>query len=293
MKKYTEEDLAILYLFKKRNATKNNSIRSVVFISDINKMLNNEKVRIEKAIKFAEENGFIDASENSLFIWPTKSAEEIIYWNNPEGEIQNMDIKEKKAARYKFLNELYTEVAGSKSTLVNAKELGEKLGYNSATSRDITSYLSDEGLLEIAALGGIIRITHNGILEIENALSHPEQETTYFPAVNYIQNTVNIHGNNSAPLQVGNSNSTQSTTTNINKLEEIKKWINNLEEVIQEEQLNNQELNDEIETIKSLLSTRNPKMQFMHASLDTIKTILLGIVSNAAFQGLLAGLPLL
>lgn len=290
MRTYTEEDLAVLYLLKKFNSSRSNAIAFVKYNVEIMKMLNFDKIKADKALDIAYDEGFIDV-EQMGYIKPTAKGEEVIYTNNTQGEIISMDLKEKKIARYQYLSELYSTVNGSKNHLVNAIELGEKLEFDRATSLDIATYLNDEGLIEFAGLGGIIRITHPGIIEIEGALSHPDEETKYFPPVNFVQNTVNIHGNNSAPIQVGNENSTQTTTKNNNSIENIRKWILELEEILHKEQLKNEELNDEIETVKSLLNTKNPKMSFLQSSLETIKGILVTAVSNAAVQALIASIP--
>ncbi|MBB6482724.1 hypothetical protein [Spirochaeta isovalerica] len=290
--RYTQLELAVLYLFKAHNATKTSSMAFVVFNTEIYKLCKHDKEKVEYAIRFADEKGWIEASSGNRYIWPSIEAEQIIYWGKTKGELNSMDIKEKKAARYKFLNELYNATGGSKNELISAIELGKKIGLENNLSHDVAQYLSDEGLLEFAALGGIIRITHGGIQEIENAHEHPDIETKYFPPVNYINNIINIGGNSNAPIQMGNTNSTQVSNINNSSNEEILKWIENLEKAINEEQLKNQELNEEIDTVKFLISKKNPKMTVIQESMNIIKNILLGVASNTVFQGLLAAFPM-
>ena len=289
---YTEIELAVLYLFKQHNATKNTSMAWVIFNTEIFKLLSHNKEQVEYAVRFAQNKGWLESNNGGRYIWPSEEAEQLIYWNSNSGGVKIMDIKEKRTARYKFLNELYNETGGSKNKLVNVIELGKNIGLDTNISHDVSQYLSDEGLLEFAALGGIIRITHEGIREIENALSHPDQETTYFPPVSYVNNIVNIHGNSSAPIQVGNTNSEQTTHIDNSNRDLILGWLQKLEEAMKQQEFDNQELENEIETVKSLLSTKKPKISFVTESMNVIKNILVGVTSNTVFQGLLATFPL-
>lgn len=289
MEKYTKEDLALLFLFKEKGSTTTNPLAGVILNTELYKMLGMSKEKVVNAIEIADKNGFI--SGNQRFIFPTQKCELVIYWNQKfEGE-KNMTIQEKKIIRYKVLNKLYEETGGSKRALVNAVEMGESLGIDPGNMRETVDYLSAEGLVERVTLAGFIAITHLGVVQIENANEHPDVQTDYFPPVNIIHNHVNIGGSNSAPIQIGNTNSTQTTNITNNNLDELRSWVSQLEKIIVEQGLKNQELTDEIETVKSLLSTKNPKVTFINSSIEVIKNILLGIASNAAFQGLLAALP--
>ena len=61
---------------------------------------------------------------------------------------------------------------------------------------------------------------------------------------------------------------------------------------MKQQEFDNQELENEIETVKSLLSTKKPKISFVTESMNVIKNILVGVASNTVFQGLLATFPL-
>lgn len=60
---------------------------------------------------------------------------------------------------------------------------GEKLGFDRSLTDKLASYLIDEGLLEVAAMGPMVSLTHWGLKEIEEAISAPEAPTEHFPAL--------------------------------------------------------------------------------------------------------------
>ena len=64
----------------------------------------------------------------------------------------------------------------------------------------LSNYLKQEGLLEYVALGGIIAITHMGVLEVEQSREKPSQPTQHFPALNIIfGNVTNSQISQSSP----------------------------------------------------------------------------------------------
>jgi hypothetical protein len=66
-------------------------------------------------------------------------------------------------------------------------ELGTELGWDKETTDLTVEYLVGEGLVKYFTMGGGIVITHPGVVEIEHALTAPDQPTHYFPpAVNIL-----------------------------------------------------------------------------------------------------------
>jgi len=289
MKKYTKEDLALLFIFKEKKINRNSPCAFVVWNSELFKILGHDKEKVERALSIAQSDGLIEG--NQRFIVPTILGEKLIYWNIAQIKDIKMDIKEKKILRYKVLNKLYEETNGSKRALVNAFDLANELNIEEALMREIVDYLSSEGLVDRVTLAGYIAISHAGVLEIEEANSEPSSQTTHFLPVNLINNTINIGGANSGNIQIGTTNSSQTVISESEKIEEIRKWIASLEEVLRENNIKSDGIEEEIETIKSILTTKKPKMTFIMQSLDILKNLMLGVASNAMFQGLIATFP--
>lgn len=120
--------------------------------------------------------------------------------------MMDSSIEEVKKKRFQFLHRLYEITGGDKYHHVNMWELGDELGFDRDETKKISQYLKGEYLLEFGTLDGGINITHEGVKEIEDAFSHPEEPTQYFPSVNII----NIHHMEGSQIQQG---STQSTHT--------------------------------------------------------------------------------
>lgn len=106
-----------------------------------------------------------------------------IEFNN--GDIR-MNIHDLKSKRFKFLSELYNATAGDENNHVNMRDIGQSLGIDLEETNRITQYLFGESLLKHQGIGGIIGITHQGVREIENALSNPDRPTDRFASVDSI-----------------------------------------------------------------------------------------------------------
>lgn len=117
-------------------------------------------------------------------------------------------IEELKERRFNYLHLLWEKTDGNIRARENMDELGEYLGYSKQETEKIVQYLVDEYLVKYAGMSKLLEITHEGIKEIEEALSHPEAPTHYFPPVNII----NIHHMEGSQIQQGSVSSTQSGT---------------------------------------------------------------------------------
>jgi hypothetical protein len=73
----------------------------------------------------------------------------------------------------------------------------------------IAQYLVDEGLLEWAALGGLMAITHWGIKEIEEAIAAPDKATEHFPPLVIAQNYIQVGSMVASSVQQGTQGSVQ------------------------------------------------------------------------------------
>lgn len=189
------------------------------------------------------------------------------------------DIQEIQRKRFQFLQKLYEDTNGSEFESINLSELGEKLGFSDSETDKTYDYLHAKGLIEDVDLGGSAGITHQGIVEVENALSKPDEPTSYFPPINYIHVEQMI----GSQIQQGKNQSSQVLTFNNNDLEAILKFVSDLRSQLSELKLNEEiraEVTSDITTIESQAKSPRPKSTIIKECLSSIKTILEGIAGN-------------
>ena len=92
------------------------------------------------------------------------------------------DIQEREKQRFQLLKTLYDKSESDTFTDYNLYEIGEELGWDKQTTELAVYYLIQERLID-PLMGGHASISHQGVKEIEHALTVPEKPTTYFPAV--------------------------------------------------------------------------------------------------------------
>lgn len=196
-------------------------------------------------------------------------------------------LEETKKKRFEFLNSLYEVTGGSKFSIVNMNELGTELGLKNEETGTIVQYLVGENLVEYMSLGGGIGITHYGVKEVEEALSHPEKPSTYFPPVNIIQ----IHHMEGSQIQQGATSSVQTGTFNIGKTEDINAFLDSLKSQLNELPIgeeDKEEVTSDIETIESQLRSSRPKDGIVKECLKSIRNVLEGATGSILASGLLS-----
>lgn len=91
-------------------------------------------------------------------------------------------VQEWQLMRLKFLTRVY-EVTRDPMTLgVAMDSLGQELGFSFEITKQVADYLKHERLIEYPMLGLAVKITHDGIVEVEKVLSDPPIPTEHFPA---------------------------------------------------------------------------------------------------------------
>lgn len=199
-------------------------------------------------------------------------------------------LEETKKKRFEFLNSLYEITGGSKNKIVNMFELGTELGFDREETSLIVQYLAGESLVEHVTIGGGIGITHYGVKEVEEALSHPEKPTAYFPPVNII----NIHHMEGSQIQQGTISSSQTAKFSADSAQELLSIIQELRD--KQSQLNltpddASELSSDIDTVESQLKSSRPKTGIINEGLKSIKTILEGAAGSWLASDFLSKLP--
>jgi hypothetical protein len=126
-----------------------------------------------------------------------------------------------------------------------------------------------------------IKLTHEGIKEIEDAVEKPDSPTEHFPPHSV---TFNIAGGQftNAQFQVANKDSSQNITViNQNQSTELKEIIVELKQILNQTRLpdeKKQELEAEVQTIETQSKSPKPKVKIIKDALSSAK----GIVEEAA-----------
>lgn len=213
------------------------------------------------------------------------------------------EIKNRQVRRFQYLkhlhdktNEFYATEAKSSSTIVMfpEAEIGEELGFTPIESGQIAKYLSNEGLVEYVTKGQI-KIEHAGVKEVEDILTKPEQPTEHFPA-NVTQYFINAQQITNSPIQQGTQHSTQTVSYSEEAIEKTKEFVELLKSILSEIPLENDdkaEIQAELATIESQLSSPRPKSNIIASSVNSISSILKSIPANVAANIIVNNLPAL
>jgi len=127
------------------------------------------------------------------------------------------EIQELKKKRFDFLKKVYEVTGGDENVWPDMWEIGSELGYDRELTEKIAQYLDGEWLIEFKAIGGGIKITHRGIVEMEAALENPDRRTDHFPPVNvmYVGQMIG------SQVQQAGSGAVQKTELRLASLEEV------------------------------------------------------------------------
>ena len=197
------------------------------------------------------------------------------------------NIQEIRRKRFQYLQKLYEITEGSELVSVNFQQVGDELGFSHSEADRIDDYLVAEGLIEPAGLGGEIGITHRGIVEVESALSKPDEPTKYFPPVNFIHVEQMI----GSQIQQGTNQSSQVFTYSANDYEAITEFIAELKNQFSELKLDAEtkaEVEADIATIKSQIKSPRPKSIVIRECLASLRKILESVASSIIAASLLS-----
>jgi hypothetical protein len=190
-------------------------------------------------------------------------------------------LTKKKTDRFRYLNLLYERTGGQRLKFLDMWDLGGELAIGRDDTHALVDYLVGENLAEHRGIGGIIGITHYGIVEVERALTEPEAPTKYFPPV---INVLNIHSVVGSQIQQGTHDSTQAQTVTTNDTEAIRALVNGFRERLSDlpfDQADRSEAEAELQTLEAQLRSSKPKSAIVRESLKTLRNLLEGVASNA------------
>ena len=234
---------------------------------------------------FATYCGFSQGSPEHQQAWAkdTKEAKEFCQrvLNFLDGllALSSNNTKEVQQKRFQFLKELYDITDTDESVYVNPMELGAGLGFSSSEVERICDFLKSEELIGFD-IRDFVSIKHKGIVEIEEALSKPNEATPHFAPINYIIQVEQMIG---SQIQQGSSQTSQVLTYNNNDIEAMRKFIADLKNQLPELKLNTEaqaEVEADLITLESQVKSPRPKSTVIKECLLSIRTILEGIAGN-------------
>jgi hypothetical protein len=198
-----------------------------------------------------------------------------------------VDIEREREDRFRFLRTLWEQSEGSEYYRVGMWELGAELGLDRSTVDRIFRFLSGEGLLKGVDIGGGVSITHRGIVEVEKALSRPDESTQYFPPVNVIA----IGTMSNSVIQQASPHATQHATISGADTDSLLRLLEDLESQLADLALANGELQQaraDMATIKAQLSAPTPRGSIVTESLVSLRSILEQVAATAIAAPLIA-----
>lgn len=111
------------------------------------------------------------------------------------------DLKARQQRRLDVLAWVYEKMEVEEHGHVQRQDLGRAFDLPDVQMNKVLYYLLGQNLITLQNNGNEIRITHQGILEIEQVLQYPDQRTPHF-----MQQVVN-HFHTATNVQVGSDNS--------------------------------------------------------------------------------------
>jgi len=182
-------------------------------------------------------------------------------------------LQELKEKRFRFIHRLYEMSGGDEHYIVNEQDIGKELNLPEKEVSKVSQYLIGEGLIKYRALGGFIAITHEGVIEVEHALSEPDQPSYYFPPVNII----NIKHMEGSQIQQGTVDSVQHGTFLIENEKQLSEFIELLKSKLHELEISGDdksEIEADVSTIEAQIKSSRPKAGIVKECLLSIKRIL-------------------
>jgi hypothetical protein len=183
----------------------------------------------------------------------------------------NIPIEEKKKLRFLFLENIYNQKTSDCLQMFETEKTAKVLGIDLDLAGMIVEYLDNEGLLKSHGQGDQISITHDGIVEVEQALSEPEKPTQHFPAINY---TINVETMTNSQIMQGSPAGSQNLTLTEEQSETLNEFVKlfneNLEDIPFESAEDKKEAIAEVATISAQLASSKPKAEYLKQATSTL-----------------------
>jgi hypothetical protein len=182
-------------------------------------------------------------------------------------------LQEKKEQRLRFMHRLYEETDGHTLASVKSTDIGEEFGWSDVETDKVVDYLSGERLLEYVSGGGVISLTHAGVVEVEAALDNPDQGTEHFPPAGNVILIGQVYG---SQIQQGTVGSQQHASFNEPDRGQLQAAAEQLRTLLPDLGLNDddrQEAEAELGTAEIQLGSNRPKWDIIKASFHRLTNL--------------------
>lgn len=206
--------------------------------------------------------------------------------NVPEDAAPTLTVKEKRERRAAFMRRLYEMTDGNRSRRVDYRQFGEAFGWPEIEAFAVAQYLVDEGLADWKALGGLLGITHAGVVEVEQLLQAPDKPTQHFEPVTNIH--VVVQGDNLGQIQAGTNSSSQ--VANAASPQVIELFLAELRAALaaSPDEPARGLAEGTITVVEGELAAGRAESSTVKGLLPGLRDLALGIASSGAFEGLKA-----
>ncbi len=198
-----------------------------------------------------------------------------------------MMLAERRRRRLEFMNRLYEVTEGRTLNVVSIDQLAAELGWSDTEASAVVEYLSAEGLIE-HEMGNQAAITHDGVVEVEEALEHPSLPTKHFPAVNLVMVQGNVVG---SQIQAGTIGSEQQYEVQLlQERETITQFLAELRTVLASAAVEEDDLaaaHADIASVEAQLASPRPNAALIREGLRSLRSVAENLVASGAFLGLL------
>lgn len=206
-------------------------------------------------------------------------------------------LKQKQKLRLTVLHKLYEMSGGDIHKFVNGGQLAEACGISDESQfKTAVDYLEGECLVEIKRLmGGIpalLRIKHEGILEVENAFLKPDEPTEHFMPVNvlYVNQMIG------SSIQQGTSNSSQTTSAQIDvgAKDQLKRFVELASKALDSAKADTpiwHEMKADVDTLRAQVESPNAKQSIIKECLSSLGRLCEGSAAGAIGTQLATYIP--
>lgn len=207
----------------------------------------------------------------------------------------NQSMERRRAQRLAFMQRLYERTDGELLKEIPIETLADDLGWDPKTANNVFDYLVEEGLAVCPSLGGGASITHQGVREVERALTEPDRPTEHFPPAV----TVHFHGAVvDSQVQAGTVRSSQHQVVLAGiQREDIMRFVSELRDALDDGRVDPVVRADgeaSLVAVEAQLSLDKPNSTMLREGLRSLRAIAENLIASGIWVGgaeVLAQLP--
>ena len=194
-------------------------------------------------------------------------------------------VEQRRGWRLQLLHALYERTDGDPVFIIGTLDLGRELGIPNEEVWDVVAYLAQEGLTDHATGDGGISITHEGVKEVEAALSAPAQATPRFPPA---RNVIRIERAVNTVIQQGNVGSTQTVKIEGAVAAEATALADAVEAALERlgaERTERDQLRAQLDALRAQLAAPKPRFAAVREAATAITDVLEGLTRSGKAVG--------